>query len=248
MMLRLACILASVVAATVIGTNSSIAQQAQRAQAQADPGEIRGIKLGLQAAAMATEGFGEFACGSNGGPPRQRLSGWTEFEKCAAEKNGLREVYVRFDDRKEYFARAMDDPIIARKQSGTRVAGHLVILSALFDETGHVRGIRIVTDPRADVAERRMAHLLRVRVMHRYDTEGWTCIDQPPEEGETSVGGVFVKTHCEKTIANRHIIVRSRLLRKPGQLDHDPATGEHKPGQFESSTRIEIIDPALKSS
>src|SRR4051812_39311692 len=38
------------------------------AQAPGDRGELRGLKLGLDARAMPTTGFGEFACGSNGGP------------------------------------------------------------------------------------------------------------------------------------------------------------------------------------
>src|ERR1700716_4030883 len=37
-----------------------------RAQAS-DQGEIHGLKLGLKAASMALSGFGELACGSNGG-------------------------------------------------------------------------------------------------------------------------------------------------------------------------------------
>ena len=48
--------------------------QAQ-AQGRPDPGEIRGLKLGLKAKAMTLDGFGDLACGSNGGPPRQRRSG-----------------------------------------------------------------------------------------------------------------------------------------------------------------------------
>ena len=39
-----------------------------------DTGEIHGLKLGLKAPTMTMEGFGELACGSNGGPPRQRIS------------------------------------------------------------------------------------------------------------------------------------------------------------------------------
>src|SRR3712207_9291707 len=65
-----------------------------------------------------------------------RSSGWREFSKCTPEETGLREVSVRFDDRNEYIAKAIDDPLIAKKISGTRVAGHLVVLSALFDAEG----------------------------------------------------------------------------------------------------------------
>src|SRR5205823_5224740 len=59
------------------------------AQTRRDQGELRGLKLGLDAATMSTDSWGEFACGSNGGPPRQRISDWSEFAKCRAEDNGL---------------------------------------------------------------------------------------------------------------------------------------------------------------
>ncbi len=36
------------------------------------------------------------------------------------------------------------------------------------------------------------------------------------------------------------------MLRKPGQGDLDPATGEYRAGQFESWTRFEVTDPSYK--
>jgi hypothetical protein len=217
-----------------------------QAQTRPDQGEIKGLKLGLSAGAMRTEGFGEFACGSNGGPPRQAIAGWIGFAKCPAEANGLHEVYVRFDDEDEYIGKAIEDPRYARGKIGTRVAGHPVILSVLFDRDGVVRGFRFVTDPRAASHERRMAHMLRLAVFDRYDRDGWTCTDFPPAQGETPVGGVFVKLLCEKTTPERHLVVESRFLRKPGQGDNDPVTGEYRAGQFESSTRFEIFDPGYR--
>src|SRR5437588_5912323 len=69
-----------------------------RSQNRADPGEIRGLKLGLKAHEMSLHGFGELACGSNGGPPRQKLEQWSDFAKCRPEDSNLHEVYARFDD------------------------------------------------------------------------------------------------------------------------------------------------------
>src|SRR5262249_45999277 len=58
---------------------------------------------------------------------------------------------------------------------------------------------RMVSDPRASSLERRMAHLLRLAVINRYDPSGWNCTDMPPAPGETPVGGgVFIKQRCEK--------------------------------------------------
>jgi len=47
---------------------------------------------------MSLHGFGELACGSNGGPPRQKLEDWSDFAKCRVEESSLHEVYARFDD------------------------------------------------------------------------------------------------------------------------------------------------------
>jgi hypothetical protein len=214
-----------------------------QAQRKPDPGEIRGLKLGLAAQSMTLQGFGDLACGSNGGPPRQKLEEWSDFRKCRPEGNGLYEVYARFDDEDEYLAKAIEEPRYARGKIGTRVAGHPVILSALFDGGGVLRGLRFVTDPRAATHERRMAHMLRLAVFERYDPEGWACTDFPPAAGESPVGGIFIKLRCEKATAERHLMVETHFLRKPGQADNDRITGEYKAGQFESWTRFEIFDP-----
>src|SRR5436853_7714361 len=97
-----------------------VASSAAWAQAQPDQGELRGLKLGLDARTMSTDGFIEFACGSNGGPPRQKLDDWSGFGRCRAEDAGLHEVYVRFDDEDEYIGRAIDDPLYASQRVGTR--------------------------------------------------------------------------------------------------------------------------------
>jgi len=234
---RVACLAALALVAAV---------DAAGAQNKPDPGELHGLRLGLEAPRMSLDGFGEFACGSNGGPPRQKLDGFADFAKCRAEPNGLHEVYLRFDDEEEYIGRAIDDQQFTRK-IGTRVAGHPVILSVLFDDGGVLRGIRFVTDPRAAPGERRMAHLLRVAAINRYGAEGWTCVDQPPADGETPVGGVFIKRACRKTTAERDITVEAHFLRKPGQSETDPATGEYRTGQYESWTRFELMDPGLRA-
>jgi hypothetical protein len=220
-----------------------IAPAPAQTRARPDPGEIRGLKLGLEAKSMTTDGFGDLACGSNGGTPRQKLEEWSDFGKCRPENSGLYEVTARFDDEDEYIGKAIDDPLYARGKTGTRVAGHAVILSALFDRNGVLRGLRFVTDPRAAPYERRMAHMLRLAVINRYQPDGWTCTDFPPAEGETPVGGVFIKQGCEKATPERHLMVETRFLRKPGQSDIDPTTGETRPGAYESSTRFEIFDP-----
>ncbi len=232
---------AALVAVLALSFAATVAQA--QAQAEKDRGELRGLKLGLNARSMTTDGFGEFACGSNGGPPRQRLDDWSGYGKCRAEENGLHEVYVRFDDEEEYIGRAIDDPLYAGQKTGTRVAGHAVILSVLFDDAGVLRGIRFVSDPRRGLSERRMARLLRLAIINRYGPSGWTCTDFPPAPGETPVAGIFLKQRCVKATPERYLTVDTHFFRKPGQSEVDPQTGEDTQGQFESWTRFELFDP-----
>lgn len=217
-----------------------VAPKPAAAQPAADPGEIHGLKLGLKAQSMTLDGWSELACGSNGGPPRQTLEAWSDFAKCPPEPSGLHEVAARFDDEAEYVAKAMGNPDAAA--AGTRVAGHPVLLSALFDDGGTLRGIRVISDPRATELERRMAHLLGVAVMMHYGRDGWTCTDLPAAAGETPVGGIFIKSRCEKTTAGKLLTVETRFLRKPGEHDIDPETHDYTKGQFESWTRFELLD------
>src|SRR5207302_1794660 len=67
--------------ACLAGVMVAAAACAADAQPKPDPGEIHGLKLGLDARAMSTDGFGELACGSNGGPPRTKLEGFADFAK-----------------------------------------------------------------------------------------------------------------------------------------------------------------------
>ena len=233
--------------AMLVALASLLVATTTHAQPQRDPGEIHGLKLGLKAEEMSTDTFGDLACGSNGGPPRQAIDDWSEFRKCRPEPSGLYEVNARFDDQQEYIGRAIDDPLYAQGRLGTRVAGHPVILSVLFDKDGVLRGIRMVSDPRGSIMERRMAHMLRLAIINRYDPAGWTCTDFPPAAGESPVGGgVFIKQRCEKHTAERDLFVEAHFLRKPGQSDINPATGEATTGQFESWTRFELMDPNYK--
>jgi len=238
-------IIAAAVLATAIGVVS--AGSIARAQPKPDPGEIHGLKLGLKAAEMSADSFGDLACGSNGGPPRQAIGGWTDFRKCRPEATGLYEVYAPFDDQQDYVSRAIDDPMYAQGKVGTRVAGHPVLLSVLFDPDGVLRGIRMVSDPRGAPLERRMAHMLRLAIINRYEPDGWNCTDFPPAPGETPVGGgVFIKQRCEKAMPGKTLTVEARFLRKPGQAGVDSNTGESTQGQFESWTRFEIMDPTYR--
>jgi hypothetical protein len=229
----------------VLVTIAVILARGATAQTKREEGEIHGLKLGMNAQSMTMDDWSELACGSNGGPPRQELDAWSDFKTCHPEASGLREVAARFDDEAEYVGKALGNPSYAA-QNGTRVSGHPVILSALFDDGGVLRGIRAISDPRATPVERRMAHLLGIEVINHYGTEGWRCTDIAPAEGETPVGGVFIKRHCEKLTPERAMTVETHFLRKPGQSAINPETQEYTRGEFESWTRFELFDPAYR--
>src|SRR5262245_22456890 len=78
-----------------------------RAEAAEQPvaPDVWSIKLGM-AVPDLPDTFAEFACGTRGGPPSLPLTGFAEFAKCPREPDGLAEVYFRYDDELEYWARA----------------------------------------------------------------------------------------------------------------------------------------------
>ena len=109
------------------------------------------LKLGQPISSQPSpDEFRGFACGSNGGPPRRPLTGWSGYKLCAAEPNGLHEVYFEYDDEYEYIARARDLQREVARWAGTTEARFPVIVSALFADDGILKAVRMVSDPRPD--------------------------------------------------------------------------------------------------
>jgi hypothetical protein len=197
--------------------------------------------------------FRGFACGSNGGPPRAPLTGWADFKRCPAEPDGLHEVYFEYDDEFEYIARAHDNDREISRWAGTHEVTFPVVTSALFDDAGVLKGIRMVTDARPehrnDITEanrkkREEAYTLATVMASRFNIDPvQDCRSVPPAEGESPVGSLFVKQVCERkdTNAGRRIVVRASLFRKPGQSAYNPQLPTQlTQGQFESSARVEV--------
>ena len=213
------------------------------------------LKLGQPVTAQPrVEEFRGFACGSNGGPPRQRLAGWSDFARCKAEPGGLHEVYFEYDDELEYIARARDLEMNITRWAGTTEVMFPVIVSALFDDKGVLAGIRIVTDPRADyqdhitpanLRKRADAYVLGRTIAARYGIDAARdCRSRPAAEGESSVGALFIKQSCEMNdaINGRRIVLQVNFFRKPGQSGVNPQLSTQlTQGQFESSARVEIL-------
>ena len=83
--------------------------------------DIWSLKLGTPAPALPRNAFIDYACGSNGGPPQLPLAGWSDYDKCPPEPNGLREVYFRYDDELEYWAKAHRARTLIAQYAGTKV-------------------------------------------------------------------------------------------------------------------------------
>jgi hypothetical protein len=203
--------------------------------------EIWALKLGTQVAALP-DAFTDYACGTNGGPPSVPLAGWREFRRCRPDAMGLREIYFRYDDELEYWAKANDFATEIEKYSGTKIYDFPVVLSGLLDDDGVLVGIRIVTDPRDISRDRDDAYLLRNFLSARFGRDGWACADGAPEEGETPVGRTFIKQSCRKPIEGvGTALLEAHYFRKKGQSQYDPRSGKRTAGQFESVTRFELM-------
>ena len=232
-------IAALLAALVVIGAGIARADQAPR---RAD---IWSLRLGTPAAALPNNDFIDYACGSNGGPPQQALSGWSDYGKCLPEPNGLREVYFRYDDELEYWARAHRARTLIAQYAGTKVLDFPVILSGLFDASGTLAGLRIVTDPQASPQDRKQAYTLTNFFKARYDSNGWDCTDTPPASGENPVGTLYINRRCTKLVkGDMRAVLETKFLRKPGQAEFS-GSGKLTVGQFESSTRLELLRPEV---
>ena len=229
------------------------------ATATAQPQELRratvwDLKLGQPVTAQPSpDEFRGFACGSNGGPPRQPLAGWSDYNRCRAEPNGLHEVYFEYDDEYEYIARAKDLDREVARWAGTTEVRFPVIVSALFSNDGILQGLRVVTDSRpehrddttdADLKKRDQAYLLGGIMASRFGIDPVRdCKSLPAAQGESSVGDLFVKRSCERTdaAAGQRILLSVNFFRKPGQSGINPQMPTQlTTGEFESSTRLEV--------
>lgn len=240
----------AVLVALALFCAAAAAQQAELKRAT-----IWDLKLGQPLAAQPSpDDFRGFACGSNGGPPRRPLAGWSGFKDCPAEANGLHEVYFEYDDEYEYIARARNLEREIARWAGTTEAGFPIIVSALFADDETLKGLRIVTDPRpehrvdtaeADLKSREQAYLLGRRLAARFDIEAARdCTALPPANGESGVGDLFVKQSCTRTDAagHRRMALFVNFFRKPGQSGRNPQMASQlTTGEFESSARLEMF-------
>jgi len=214
---------------------------ASAASAQQPLPRIWDVKLPSPVGDLPDEEFVDPACGTNGGPPGLPIGAFERFERCRPDASGLREIWFRYDDEWEFVARAARDADAVARNNAMVVLGQPVTLSLLVDRAGLVQGYRIFTDPRAGEEVRTGAYGVAIAFKARFGTDGWTCSDLAPADGETPILGTFVKERCEKIADGLAVTVESRNYYKPGQALLDPNTGLATINQFESSARLEVV-------
>lgn len=220
---------------------ASLALPVLAAQMDVEP-SVWDLTLGLHARELPDAQFVNLACGTNGGPPSKRVTGWTDYAQCRPESGtGWHEVYFEYDDLDEYVALARGDLYRAALFGQTTVYSRPVIASALFDDDGFVRGLRLVTDPKIDTAKREDAYTLGGFLKARYSGD-WACQELPPQAGETPYQNRFVKQNCTlpADAAGISRTVKSRFFRRTGQSTLD-ANNQPTQGLFESTARYEEL-------
>lgn len=182
-------------------------------------------------------------CGTNGGPRSVRLASWADFANCPAEPGtGLHEVWFSEDDEAEYVALAYRAQLFGPSPNAANVfMGHKVIFSVLIDGAGLIQGYRVFTDPREPEAFRLTAEAVGDAIMGIYGYGNFTCVDIPPQPGETPVEGRYLNRICTAIVDGAHVTIERHLFRKPGQTQFDPFTGRETTNFFDGSSRLEVI-------
>lgn len=229
--------------AVALSASPVAAQDAEFVPLDRDIRSVWDLELGAHAKELNSVDFGQYACGTNGGPPSLVVSGWIDYAQCRAEEEtGLHEIYFRYDDDYEYWALAHNLPMRAVRYRATVESEFDVIVSALFDADGFMVGFRIVSDQRAETEMRQRSVVLRSHLMGRLDDAApWECRDLEPAEGEKPFGNIFIKDRCEQidTANGLRNVVEAHYYRREGQVGIDPRTNRQVTGQFWSETRLE---------
>ena len=165
-----------------------------------DGNDLRDIRLGMAATDLTEQGYVDFYCAAD---PKQALVGWKDWHDCPTGASGIRAIRFGYD------------PTTSR--DGTMVAGHPAILTALMDDSGHVAGLQIETDPKARLYIRKKAFLLGLQAKSRYGSDNWACTEGQPGAGDQPVGGVYLRERCTKTVSGRSLIVERNLFRRADQ-------------------------------
>ena len=157
--------------------------------------DLRDIGVGMTAATLPAGEYTGFRCAD---PPGTPLGGWTDWQSCPADAQGRHAVRFAYADGK------------------TVVAGHPVVLTALFGAGGRLEVLTIETDPAARLFMRKRAFLLGLQARAHFGDDGWACTEGHPGPDAEPLGGVFIRETCRKSLPGRDLLVERALYRKPG--------------------------------
>lgn len=180
---------------------------ALRCHAQ-QPNDLREFRIGETVQELPTSGYTHFTCLE---APDSSLGSWLDYRRCQPDARGLHAVAFEYDTSVNPLALTNDS------YAGTRIAGQPVRLALLISDDGRVGGIWIKTDPDARLYLRKKAFLFGLQARARYGSDNWDCKQAKRSPDQEPVGGVFIKEHCEKTTATRHLIVDRALYRPVGK-------------------------------
>jgi hypothetical protein len=175
---------------------------------EAQPNDLREFRIGESIQELPASGYVHFSCLE---APGIALGGWRDYRRCRPDTRGLHAVAFEYDSSENPLALTNDS------YAGTRVAGQPVRLALLINDDGRIGGIWIQTDPDARLYLRKKAFLFGLQARARYGADGWNCKDAQRSPDEEPVGGVFIKEHCEKSTATRHLVVDRALYRPAGK-------------------------------
>jgi hypothetical protein len=217
--------LAAIAGVTALLGGAAIAQDTSEPKPRSS---ITDLVIGSLATEQPGE-YQEYACGTNGGPPSIKLTGFADFAQCALEaETGLHEVDFQYDDEIEYWALANNLQIYADRYHGTKYGNYEIIASALFDDHGVLRGYRALTDDRVTVRSRFTAYQMSEYVLQQYSPAPW------------------IKQNCKGTTPDgTTLVIETRLLRRAGQKMVDPFSGVVRGDRFVASSRFEVLDPSV---
>ncbi|WP_338608695.1 hypothetical protein V6617_01880 [Pelagibacterium nitratireducens] len=187
--------------------------------------------------------FQDHACGTNGGPPSRPLSGFEDYHLCETDEQGFYEVYFRYDDEQEFVARALEQDRRIAMCQGTRVFDIPVIASGLFDDSGILRGMRLVTDARGALPANRNDHWALGSMLRKKFSGNWRCHPLPLGSGDTPAASFVPNQECTLGTDNTEFFVRQTYFHRTGQSFRDEFGVVH-PNLFVSETYFQIIQDA----
>jgi hypothetical protein len=163
--------------------------------------DLREFRVGMPVSELPRHGYAGFACAAD---PAKQLADWRDYAACPVSPDGFHAISFHYDNT-------------GADSDETLVAGHPVQLALLIDDTAHVAGIKIDTDPHTRLYLHKKAYLFAQQVKARFGEDGWACRKQAPTPTEQPVGGVFIHEHCEKATPSRHFVLDRQLFRDPAR-------------------------------